>query len=124
MILCDTNVLIEFYKGNPIIVDALRVIGPSNMAISIATLGELYFGAKDKRELRIIQSHLSTLPILPLEGEISALFTSLLESYAISNKLSIPDALIAATAIHHGLPLYTLNAKNYRFISNLQLHTP
>ncbi len=25
MILCDTNILIEFYKGNPGIIDTLRV---------------------------------------------------------------------------------------------------
>lgn len=28
MILCDTNILIEFYKGNPEIIDTLRTIGP------------------------------------------------------------------------------------------------
>jgi tRNA(fMet)-specific endonuclease VapC len=27
MILCDTNILIEFYKNNPIIVNELRQIG-------------------------------------------------------------------------------------------------
>lgn len=36
----------------------------------------------------------------------------------------LPDALIAATALVHNLELYTLNAKDFRFISNLQLYQP
>lgn len=47
-----------------------------------------------------------------------------METYSLSHKLSLPDALIAATAIEHDIPLYTLNLKDFRFISMLQLHTP
>ena len=45
MILCDTNILIEFYKNNPQIVQELRHIGPSQLAVSPITQPELYFGA-------------------------------------------------------------------------------
>ena len=51
MILCDTNILIEFYKGNQQILDALQRIDPTNMAVSVVTVGELYYGARDRREL-------------------------------------------------------------------------
>lgn len=37
MILCDTNILIEFYKGNADIVKALQQIGQPNIAISAIT---------------------------------------------------------------------------------------
>jgi predicted nucleic acid-binding protein len=50
MIICDTNILIEFYKGNHQVVDILRGIGIPNLAISIVTTGELYYGVKDRRE--------------------------------------------------------------------------
>jgi len=43
----------------------------------------------------------------------------LLEEFALSHKLSVPDALIAATALSQGIPLYTLNRKDFRFIPNL-----
>lgn len=122
MILCDTNVLIEFYKGNQKILAALRDIGQPNLAISVITTGELYYGVKDKRELRKIQKHLAILQQIPLDPEISALFVNLLSSYSLSHKLSIPDALIAATAIYHQMPLYTLNTKDFAFIPNLGLH--
>ncbi len=124
MILCDTNILIEFYKGTPEIVDSLRAIGLSELAISVITAGELYYGAKDKREMRKIQKHLSLLHKLPLDAEFSEAFLSLLETFALSHRLSIPDALIAATALHHNLPLYTLNVRDFHFIPDLQLYTP
>jgi tRNA(fMet)-specific endonuclease VapC len=33
-------------------------------------------------------------------------------------------ALIASTALVHNLELYTLNAKDFRFIANLRLYQP
>jgi hypothetical protein len=37
MILCDTNILIEFYQGNPAIVQILKIIGPPHIAVSVIT---------------------------------------------------------------------------------------
>ncbi len=121
MILCDTNVLIEFYKGNPEVLDALSKIGVSNMAASAVTVGELYFGALDKREMRKLRDNLSLIQRLPIDEEIPDLFIELLEKYSLSHNLNIPDAIIAATAIYHSIPLYTLNIKDFRFISGLTL---
>ena len=73
MIVCDTNILIEFYKGNQKILKILSKIRPSNLAISVVTRGELYFGAKDLRELRKIQKHLSLMKQFELDEEISTL---------------------------------------------------
>lgn len=47
-----------------------------------------------------------------------------LEAYSLSHKLSLPDALIAATALVHNLELYTLNTKDFRSIFGLQLYQP
>jgi predicted nucleic acid-binding protein len=52
MILCDTNILIEFYKGNEPITTTLRTIGIPNLAVSVITAGELYYGARNKQELK------------------------------------------------------------------------
>ena len=88
MILCDTNILIEFYKNNPSIIQELRKIGQNQIAA------------------------------------ISQKFLELMEAYTLSHKLSIPDALIAATALIHQLELYTLNLKDFRYIPGLKLHQP
>jgi hypothetical protein len=67
MILCDTNILIEFYKNNPQIVGELRQVGQSQLAVSLITQAELYFGALNKAELRKIKQHLSLLTQLQLD---------------------------------------------------------
>jgi tRNA(fMet)-specific endonuclease VapC len=126
MILCDTNILIKFYKNNPKIVDELRQIGLERLAISIITQAELYYGAINKAELLKIQKHLNLLQSFPVNNQVSTQFIQLMEHYSLSHKLTIPDALIAATALVNNLNLYTLNTKDFRFIEgiNLYLHTP
>lgn len=69
-----------------------------------------------------IRRHLSLISHLPISEGISRQFIWLMETYSLSHKLSIPDALIAATALDYGLPLYTLNVRDFRFIENLQLY--
>jgi predicted nucleic acid-binding protein len=124
MILCDTNILIEFYKGNSEVVKELQKIGLPNLAVSVITAGELYFGARDKREMERIRKHLSLMRQIPLDNDISKRFLNLLEEFALSHRLSIPDALIAATTLSQGAPLYTLNLKDFQFIPGLKIHTP
>ena len=122
VILCDTNILIELYKNNPVIISELRKIGSKQIAISSITQAELYYGALNKQELLKIKKHLSQLEILAVDKTVSERFIQLMENYALSHKLAIPDAIIAATALVNNLDLYTLNQKDFRFISNLSLH--
>jgi len=122
MILCDTNILIEFYKNDPRVVEELRQIGQNLLAVSPITRAELYFGALDKAELVKIKQHLSLLSQFPLDVFVSTVFLELMESYSLSHKLGIPDALIAATVMVHKVELYTLNAKDFQFISDLKLY--
>ena len=119
MILCDTNILIEFYKSNPQITQELRLLGLSQLAISVITQAELYYGALNKAELNKIKKHLSALHVFNVDTAVSHQFLHLMEIYSLSHKLSIPDALIAATALVHQLELYTLNVKDFRFIPGL-----
>jgi predicted nucleic acid-binding protein len=123
MILCDTNILIEFYKNNPQITQELRQLGLNQLTISVVTQAELYFGAFNKTELNKIKKHLSAIHILPIDVSTSNEFLNLMESYSLSHKLSIPDALIAATALVHQLELYTLNTRDFQFIPGLKLHS-
>jgi len=122
MILCDTNILIEFYKGNPTVIQTLQHMGSTNIAVSVITKAELFYGARDKQELVKIERHLSLCHCYGLNNAISALFIELMSRYSLSHKVSIPDTLIAATAISHELELYTLNTKDFKFIPELNLY--
>lgn len=124
MILCDTNILIEFYKNNPQIVGELRRIGVNRLAVSQISQAELYFGAFNKAELTQLKRHLALLTSLPIDVAISTVFLQLMEDYSLSHKLSIPDALIAATALVYQVELYTLNTKDFQFISSLKFYQP
>jgi predicted nucleic acid-binding protein len=124
MILCDTNILIEFYKNNYQVISELRFLGINQLAISSITQAELYYGAINNVELNKIRKHLQLLHIIPIDVMISTQFIALMESYSLSHKLSIPDALIAATALVNHIDLYTLNVKDFRFIKGLNLHQP
>ena len=124
MILCDTNILIEFYKQNLQVVQELRQIGHAQIAISSITQAELYFGALNKAELAKIKRHLASIHHFPIDIPTTNRFLNLMETYSLSHKLSLPDALIAAAAFIHDLELYTLNLKDFQFITGLKLYQP
>lgn len=121
MILCDTNILIEIYRDNAKIIEAVKQIGQENIAVSDVTCAELLYGARDKKELQIIRKDLNKLTVLPIQSSVSKLAVELVEKYALSHKLSLPDALIASTAIIHNIELYTLNIKDFRFLEDVKL---
>ncbi|WP_310379365.1 PIN domain-containing protein [Flavobacterium sp.] len=56
MILCDTNIFIEIYRGNETIIEIFKNIGQQNVAISDVSSAELLFGARNKKELQAIRN--------------------------------------------------------------------
>ncbi|MBW6487234.1 MAG: type II toxin-antitoxin system VapC family toxin [Syntrophobacterales bacterium] len=121
MILCDTNIIIEALKNNPVVIRTIEKIGLERIAVSVVTVMELYYGALHKAELKKIKRHLSSIRILQIDEAISVAASELIERYAKSHGLQIPDALIAATSINHGLKLYTGNKKDFIYIENVSL---
>lgn len=122
IVLCDTDVIIEFYKGNIQIANILRQIGIENIAISSITVAELFFGALNKNELNRISKDISLINVLSINQDINDTFIELMQKYSLSHKLKIPDSLIAATSIEYKINLFTLNKKDFAFISNLPLY--
>ena len=122
LVLCDTNVLIEFYKNNSSVVDTLKKIGQSNIALSVVTTAELIYGALNKNELQQILTDLGHLTSFDIDSDICRIFLRLMSDYSLSHNLTLPDALIAASALHHEIPLYTLNLKDFKYIPDLKLY--
>ncbi|MGO4875282.1 type II toxin-antitoxin system VapC family toxin [Pedobacter psychrotolerans] len=121
MVLCDTNIFIEIYKGNLLVIDIFTKIGQSNVAISDVTCAELLYGARNKIELELIKRDINKLFILPISSAISSHAINLIEQYTLSHNLNLPDSLIASTAIIHNIKLYTLNLKDFRFLEEIAL---
>jgi predicted nucleic acid-binding protein len=91
------------------------------LAMPSVTYMELMVGALNKREAGIIKKAFSDFEIIEISDAISVKARNLIEKYAKSHGLLIPDALIAATALELGLPLYTSNVKDFQFIPDLIL---
>lgn len=121
-ILVDTDILVDVGHGLPAAVDFLeQVLRGGEAAISVITQMELLVGCRTKREQRAVQRFVIYFEIIPIEARICKEAVSLLERYRLSHGLLIPDALIAATALVHGLPLVSGNIRDYQFIEGLQL---
>jgi predicted nucleic acid-binding protein len=121
--LVDSNVLIDVSRGNAAAigyVDALT----EPWVLSQVTALELIVGARDKRDLAVIDAFLSLYSIVPLSDGIGKRAYELLKAYAKSHGLHVFDSLIAATAIENGFTLLTLNRKHYHMIDGLIIQVP
>ena len=123
MILVDTNIFIEYYKNNPAICKILENIDSQEIVVNDVVCAELYFGARDRKELANIVADMEKLTVLSIFPNISKLAVDLVKQYCLSHKLKLPDAQIAATAIVHNAELFTLDRKDFEFIPKLRLYS-
>ncbi len=119
-VVLDTNILIEILKGNEDIVSFVQNL-KAQLFISTISKMELFYGARDKKELQRIEDFTNLFHILEINEHISKYSTNLIKQYSKSHNLNIPDALIASTCIFHKAILYTLNLKDFRYMEELSL---
>ncbi len=119
--LCDTCILIDYLKGVVDIQQKLSKDRKQGLGMSSVTYMELMVGALNKREAGIIKKAFSDFEIVEISEAISTRARNLVENYAKSHGLLIPDALIAASALELQIPLYTANIRDFRFIPDLSL---
>ena len=118
----DTDILIDAALQINEAIDRLDEIErTSQLAVSVITQMELLVGCRNKTEVRNTDRFLQRFQVLKLNEQISDMVIDLLRRYRLSHGLTIPDALIAATAITFGEPLLSKNQRDYGFISRLQL---
>lgn len=121
--LIDSNVIIDVSRGNSAAIKYVDRLADW-WALSQVTAMELIVGARDKRDLAVIDGFLSTYPVVALSESIGAEAYRLLKSYAKSHGLHVFDSLVAASAIERDLTLVTLNRKHYQMIDGLKLEVP
>jgi predicted nucleic acid-binding protein len=109
--LLDTDVLVDHIRGH-------RRLDTRDAAVSVITRTELFAGREREEEavdalLEDCQEVGVDEPIARRAGRIQR-----------STGLQIADALIAATALEHQLPLMTRNRRHFERVSGLTLHEP
>ena len=84
---------------------------------------ELAQGCRDKAELERVKKALngSGVQIAPATASICERAMRLIDLHALSDGLRLADALIAATALEHGLTLLTANFKHFSPIDGLSV---
>ena len=68
-----------------------------------------------------IEKFLSLFKVIHLSREISTKSIRLIQTYAKSHHLDIPDSLIASTALVENYKLLTYNIKDFKYIKDLDL---
>jgi len=77
----------------------------------------------NKKEIPLIKKHLDKFPWIPVNEEISSIFTKFMIEYSLSHKPYIGDMLIVATAIYYDIYVLTLNTKDFRFIKGIKIYS-
>lgn len=119
--LVDTDVLIWYLRGQEKAAQFLNAL-PA-LTLSAVNYMELVQGCRSKDELARLKKDLAARKarVLPITEAISARASALVEMHFLGDGLQMADALIAATAIEHGLILATANTKHFAPIGGLTL---
>ena len=126
MNLIDTDILIDYLHKIEIaekFLESIR-ISKDGLNISIITRMELIQGCRNKREISVILDILNEFGLIYVTEQISQRASELMENYSISHGLSIPDAIIAATAINMDLVLHSRNIRHFSVINGLKVLKP
>ena len=121
--LCDTNILINFFIDDERTVVEMDKIGRSNLALPAVVVMELHRGMGNKTELDRMRKRLNFFDVVHLNEAISAQTVFLLEQFRLSHNLQIPNVLIGAMALISGIPLFTCNTKDFKFMPGIQLYS-
>ena len=118
-LLLDTNILI----------DHMRKVGPAIAFVqtlqgmpyaSVVTITELTAGARSAKEETRIKHLTQWVRFLDVNHAIADQAGRHMKHYRSSHDLDEIDALIAATAEHHGLEFATLNVRHFPMFRRLK----
>lgn len=111
--LADTNTIIDLVVGR------LPAVGVSwleeqlrqqKVAISVITRIELLTKTEPTSEYATMQSFVQSVDVLPLDEPVTQQTIRLRQQH----RVKLPDAIIAATALAHGLTLLTRNVSDFK----------
>ncbi len=121
MMLVDTDVLIWHLRGYA---QATRRLDQIDLlTLSAVSYLEVLQGMRNKAELAAVKKMLERrrAAMLPLSEAITQRAIALMESLTLSHGLQMGDALIAATALEHGLPVLTANVRHFSAVEGLDV---
>ena len=121
--LLDTGIIIRHLRGQRAVIQLLRGLGKMSR-LSIASISRLEIHAgMHPDEKFATRNLLSRFLTYDLDKEIADRAGEYIyQARGQQTGLSVPDAIIGATAVQHNLTLVTLNQSDFTNISGLRLH--
>ena len=120
----DTDIIVDTLRGVQASRDYLRrfEVGELEGSLSVVSIAELFAGkgSRDPIVAKRLESFINLFTVLPVDAEIARKAGELVRDYG----LSLPDALIGATALTLGLVLVTCNVRDFSRNPNLRLEVP
>lgn len=126
LILVDTGVMSRYIMENEPLVSAISYIGSERLVISAITKMELthqingYKAQLGPKKYRDNFSVINKFPVIQIDRKVSAIAVDL-SKYHFTK---VADLLIASTALHHGIEVFTVNSKDFKNIKGIDLYTP
>jgi predicted nucleic acid-binding protein len=121
--LVDTDVLVDVSRNNQRAIAFLDALG-NDWTLSAMTALELISGAKNQREVDLIDRLIEAYEMIPVDEAIGRRAYELLKLYAKPHGLRTFDSLIAATAFEKQRTLVTRNRKHFGMVNGLAVAIP
>ncbi|HIJ88215.1 MAG TPA: type II toxin-antitoxin system VapC family toxin [Desulfuromonadales bacterium] len=107
--LIDTNIIIYYLEGEHAAVSFLRT-NRGKLAISFITWMETLSFPFSADEEQVVRAFLQEFRLIEISSPVMELSVEIRRK----KKLKLPDAIIAASAIHHDLILVTRDCKDFK----------
>jgi hypothetical protein len=122
-VLIDSDVLIDYLREVKEAVDYIEN-EKRDLYISSINIAELYSGAKDDREIEIINEFLSVFTVIDVTRDIAEKAGLYRRLFSKSHNIGIADAIIAACSNHVKATLVSLNKKHFPMFKDDRIYTP
>ena len=118
-ILLDTDVLVDFFRGQSKAVAFVHAHS-SRIILSSIVIAELYAGVKGDAEQAAIEDFVSLFRVVSVDTEIAKAGGLYKRDYGKSHGVGIADTILAATVEAESAELKTLNTKHYPMLKGLR----
>lgn len=124
--LLDTDTCVYWLRGQVSVRHKIDAVEPVDLAISIISVAELYYGAecsnRPVHNLTIVDDFVNGLNKLNIEKQVAHLFASLKAELRRKGKLIEDfDLLIAATALFYEMTLVTNSVQHFSRFAELRI---
>lgn len=116
-LLVDTNVLIDYFRGNPKAVEFFTS-NITKIQLSAISHAEIWAGVR-KPEESAVRELLEALPVVPISASIVRRAGEIKRDQSRQTGMGLADAIIASSAESIDARLVSLNEKHFREVEDL-----